>query len=61
MARSSATAVAVPAASGWKPLPAHPVANLFPMMSEVELAELADSIKQYGLANPIVTDRDGNL
>jgi hypothetical protein len=53
-----------PAASevdDWRPLPAHPVADLFPMMGGPELAELADSIKQYGLANPIVTDRDGKL
>lgn len=31
------------------------------MMGGVELMELADSIKQYGLANPIVTDLDGKL
>jgi ParB-like chromosome segregation protein Spo0J len=51
----------VPAGKDWQPLPAHPVANLFPMMGEVELAELADSIKQYGLANPIVVDREWQL
>ena len=32
----------------------HPVANLFPMFSEVELQTLADDIKANGLHHPIV-------
>lgn len=37
----------------------HPVADLFPMMSDDELAELADDIKAHGLINPIIIDSDG--
>ena len=37
----------------------HPVAAMFPMMSDDELAELVASIKANGLLNPIITDRDG--
>jgi len=32
----------------------HPVAEMFPMMSAAELAEMADSIKREGLLNPCV-------
>jgi hypothetical protein len=39
----------------------HPVAELFPMMSEQELDDLAASIKSAGLLNPIVLDTDGTL
>jgi hypothetical protein len=35
-------------------LKVHPAADLFPLMSEVELQELADDIKENGLKNPIV-------
>ena len=38
----------------------HPVAALLPMLSDDELAELADDIKQYGLIHPIVV-QDGLL
>jgi len=33
----------------------HPIANIFPMMGEEELEELADDIMQNGLLKPIVT------
>ena len=36
----------------------HPVAELFPMLSQHELAEMADSIKREGLLNPCVKQRD---
>jgi hypothetical protein len=35
-------------------LPVHPVAALFPMMAEDELADLAEDIKTNGLVHPIV-------
>jgi hypothetical protein len=40
---------------------AHPVATLFPMMSDEELDELAADIKANGLLNPIVLDENGIL
>jgi hypothetical protein len=39
----------------------HPIAALFPMMTEDELAELADDILSNGLIHPIVVDGDGVL
>lgn len=39
----------------------HPVADLFPMLAEDELAELADDIKQRGLLQPIVLDSEGRV
>src|SRR6516225_9351543 len=39
----------------------HPVAELFPMMNEEELVELAYDIKDNGLLNPIILDKDGVL
>jgi hypothetical protein len=39
----------------------HPVAALFPMLSEDELADLADDIAANGLLEPIVLDQDGLL
>jgi hypothetical protein len=39
----------------------HPVAEMFPMMAEDELDELADDIKANGLLNPIVLDAEGVL
>jgi hypothetical protein len=38
---------------------AHPYADKFPMLSEPELAELAESIRANGLRNPIVVTPDG--
>lgn len=40
---------------------AHPVANLFPMLAEDELAELAGSIKQRGLDHPVILDAEGRV
>lgn len=39
----------------------HPVANLFPMLAEDELQELAEDIKQRGLLQPIVLDAQGRV
>lgn len=39
---------------------AHPAAELFPMMTEAELRQLADDIKAHGLADPI-TMLDGMI
>lgn len=39
----------------------HPVANLFPMLPDDELQELADDIRANGLQHPIVLDKDGVL
>lgn len=37
----------------------HPYADKFPMLSDVQLAELAESIAANGLRNPIVLTEDG--
>lgn len=42
-------------------LQAHPVADLFPMLADDELAELAEDIKQRGLLHPIVLDVEGRV
>ncbi len=39
----------------------HPAADLFPMMTEEELQELAEDIKAHGLRHPIVKDKSGLL
>jgi ParB/RepB/Spo0J family partition protein len=39
----------------------HPVADLFPMLADDELAELAEDIKQRGLLQPIVLDPEGRV
>jgi hypothetical protein len=39
----------------------HPVASLFPMMSEEELDDLAEDIQLNGLADPIVLDQHRQL
>lgn len=42
-------------------LPVHPLADLFPMLPEDELADLADDIKVNGLIHPIMLDRAGKV
>jgi ParB-like nuclease family protein len=44
-----------------EPMKVHPVAALFPMMTEDELNDLAADIKANGLVHPIVLDKDGQL
>ena len=39
----------------------HPIADIFPLMADDELDELAEDIKANGLINPIVVDGDGVL
>ena|ERR1700756_1917171 len=39
----------------------HPLAEMFPMMSEEELDELASDIKANGLRHPIVRDKDDQI
>jgi ParB-like chromosome segregation protein Spo0J len=42
-------------------LKVHPAAAVFPMLSDDELADLAEDIKANGLLHPIVLDADGAL
>jgi hypothetical protein len=39
----------------------HPVTDLLPMMTDDEIADLAEDIKTQGLLNPIVLDDQGML
>ena len=42
-------------------LPVHPAADIFPMMSEEELVDLAEDIKANGLVHPLIIDAAGQL
>ena len=42
-------------------LEVHPVADLFPMLADDELKELAEDIKARGLLQPIVLDAEGRV
>jgi len=42
-------------------LPVHPAANLFPMLSEAALAELAEDIGANGLIRAVTLDREGRI
>lgn len=42
-------------------LPVHPLAELFPMLPEDELVDLADDIKANGLLHPIMLDHLGEM
>lgn len=44
-----------------KSMDVHPVADLFPMLAEDELAELAEDIKTRGLLQPIMLDGEGRI
>jgi hypothetical protein len=67
MVHRASNAAAVVAAKdeafNWRDhLPVHPAAELFPLMSEAELRELADDIKQNGLrASVAIRSEDGSL
>src|SRR4051794_7976795 len=39
----------------------HPMAAIFPMLPDDELAELAEDIRANGLLHPIIVDDDGEL
>lgn len=39
----------------------HPVADLFPMLSDDELDELAADIQERGLLHPVIRDKDGRI
>lgn len=39
----------------------HPLAALFPMLPDDELADLASDIRERGLLHPIIVDRDGAI
>jgi ParB-like nuclease domain len=43
------------------PTGVHPAADIFPMMPEDELVDLAEDIKANGLIHPIVLDDDGKI
>jgi len=47
--------------AGWRPTETHPLAAIFPIMTDDELADLADDIKANGLIHPIIVDADGRL
>jgi N6-adenosine-specific RNA methylase IME4 len=43
------------------PLESHPVADIFPMMSDLEFSGLVDDIKVNGLREPVWLHRDGRI
>jgi ParB-like chromosome segregation protein Spo0J len=45
----------------WRSLPVHPLAAVFPMMADDELAELAADIKANGLVHPPMLDAAGKM
>jgi ParB-like chromosome segregation protein Spo0J len=51
----------VPSLEELQAMPVHPMAAMFPMLSEEDLAELAADIAENGVNHPIVITRDGTL
>jgi hypothetical protein len=43
---------------GWRPTTVHPLAELFPPLSEDDLNALAEDIKENGLRHPIIVDNE---
>jgi len=43
---------------GWRPTEVHPLAELFPMLADDDLAALAEDIKANGIRYPVVVDWD---
>lgn len=51
----------VPSLEELQGMPVHPIAAMFPMLGDDELAELADDIVTNGVNHPVVITRDGML
>src|SRR5262249_46101534 len=57
--RAAAVADSKPCAKSWREvLPIHPAAELSPLMSEAELGELGEDIKQNGLRVPLAVYKE---
>jgi hypothetical protein len=55
IAQKAATATEPTTPPSWRSIyPVHPCADTFPMMSDAEIDELAEDIKQHGLQQPVV-------
>lgn len=52
------TTESAPKVFDWAPFTTHPLADLFPMMTDAEIGELADDIRKNGQRQKIVLHRD---